>query len=229
MEVEQILTDAIYNSVQDRKFEPVIDPVYLLFSLQVLNKVLDGWRDKIPYYSQITFNDVNNLQNTTFVSVLTVNYVIGVNVSTLMREQSLAKFRELKTILDLTGFPTIYYFDEGTQKIEVYPLPSPQPYKFIVEGKVSQINLGLNDTIPANMPSFMVDAVTQEISFRMCAEFGIYWSPEKEALRQALIKGLEDKEVIDLTPDTNLVFGDPRSNGVPPFPYFYFLSGGRSG
>jgi len=226
MQVKQILTDAIYKSLQDRKFEPVIDPVYLLFALQEINKILDGWRDKIPYYSQVTFNNVENLQNTKFVSVFSLNYVIGQNVSNVVCEKSLIKFRELKQILDLSGFTSIYYFDELSQSIEVYPLPSSQPYRFIVEGKISQINLGMDDAIPANMPQFMVDAVTFEIGFRLCGEFGAYWSPEKESQRQGLIKGLEDKESIDLTPETDIVFGNPSRAGVPPFPYFYYLSGG---
>lgn len=226
MQVKQILTDAIYKSLQDRKLEPVIDPVYLLFALQELNKILDGWRDKIPYYSQVTFNNVENLHATKFVSVTTVNYVIGQNVSNVMREYNIIKFRELKQILDLTGFPSIYYFDELTQSIEVYPLPSPQPYSFIVEGKISQINLGMDDAIPANMPLFMVDAVTHQLAFRLCAEFGAYWSPEKESERQALLTGLLNKVSLDFTPPTNIVFGNPGKSGVPPFPYFYYISGG---
>lgn len=226
MQVKQILTDAIYKSLQDRKFEPVIDPVYLLFGLQEINKVLDGWRDKIPYYSQATFNNVENLHNTKFVSVFTLNYVIGQNVSNVVCEKSLIKFRELKQILDLSGFTSIYYFDELSQTIEVYPLPSAAPYSFIVEGKISQINLGMDDAIPANMPQFMVDAVTYELAFRFCGEFGAYWSPEKESQRQALVKGLEDKESMDLTPDRDIVFGNPSRLGVPPFPYLYYLSGG---
>jgi hypothetical protein len=127
MMVQELITNAIYKSLQDREFNPVVNSGYVLFGLYELNNILDEWRDKIPYNSTVTFNNVQNLNASTFVEVITVNYIINTN-SYMLEPFDIIKFKEIQTVIGLQGFPTCYYFDELTGNIQVYPLPSNESY-----------------------------------------------------------------------------------------------------
>lgn len=225
MIVKEILTNAIYKSEQDRALNPVVDAGLLLFALFEFNQLLDEWRDHIPYNSYITFNDVNNLQNSRFVQVETVNYILN-NVSFPLRPVALDEYKRIQTIIGLTGFPEVYFLDELTQTINIYPSPSDPAYQFTVWGKVQQLYLGLSDRVPANMPPFMVKALTYELAFIIAAEYGTPWDSKKESIRQSSFASLMQKKSIDLSPEIDIVFGSPSQSSNSPFPYFYFTSGG---
>lgn len=225
MIVQELITNAVYNSLQDREFQPQINSGYMLFGLYELNNILDEWRDKIPFDSVITFNNVENLMNSKFVEVSTINYILN-KVSYPIELLTLNRYKEIETVVDLQGFPAYAFFDELTQSIKIYPLPSTQPYQFTVWGKLQQINLGLFDQLPLNMPTFMRSAVTQELSFRLCAQFDQPWDAKKESIRQDTLAGLVNKRSIDLSPQRDISLGVPGSRSAPTFPYFYFISGG---
>lgn len=197
----------------------------MLFGLMELNNILDEWRDKIPFNSTVTFDNVENLQNSRFINVKTVNYVLN-NVSYELPIVSLVRWKEIQQITNLTGFPQYAFFDELTQSINIYPSPQGQPYQFTVWGKIQTTVLGLFDTIPANMPPFMANAVTYELAFRLAAEYGADWDAKKETIRQSLISQLMEKNSVDLSAPADIVFGVPASNSAPVFPYFYYMSGG---
>lgn len=226
MNVQSIVTNSIYLSLQDREHQSQINSGYEQFALTQVNSLLDEWRNDIPFSQQVTFNNVSNLQNSTFVSVANVNYVLQQNVSTPLIEVNLTQFMQIQGIIGLLGIPQWYYFDELAQTIQVYPLPSNPTYQFIIQGRIQQINLGLFDTIPANMPPFMVNAVQYEVAFRLCGSFGAEWNDYKEQTRQALITGLKNKRNIDLSTPVQLVFGRPNTSNVPPYPWFWAISGG---
>jgi len=223
MIVKQLITDAIYKSLQDRELDPVVNSGYLLWGLEELNNILDEWRDKIPYNSVTTFNDVQSLENSRFTEITTVNYVLN-NTSYSLKSVNLTKFKEIQQVIGLTGFPSCYYFDELTLGIQVYPAPSNSDYQFTVWGKAQQLSLGLTDEIPFNMPRFMINAATYELAFRFAAEYGALWDAKKETIRNSLLNSLMTKQVVDLNPDLNCVFGN--SGSTAPFPYFYYISGG---
>jgi hypothetical protein len=225
MIVQQILDNAIYKSVQDRAFEKIILPHYRLVALNEFNNVLDLWRDLIPYASRVTFNNVDNLLATLFVEVDSVSYVINKTTSVLF-SRNIRQFREQKNVLDLHGYPEIYYFDQLNQNIDVYPLPSNPDYQFIVDGRIAVANLGEFDTVPANMPTFMQDALTYEIAFRLAAEYGVSWDGKKETLRTMLYQQLMNKKNVDLTAKSDCVLGMPDADQSAPFPLWYYMSGG---
>jgi hypothetical protein len=228
--VQSLVESAIFKSLQDRQFQPDVNSGYQTFALNELNNILDEWRDKIPFASEITFNNVSNLTTTTFVEVDTVQYVIITsqtnNAAFYLRSVSESKYKQLQTIIGLNSFPEIYYFDQLLQKINIYPGPTQDNYQFIVRGRVAQINLGLFDDIPANMPRFQQNALVYETAFRLCAEYGVEWDAKKEIIRNDLLAQLLGKKEIDLSPDNDNVFGRPGVNYNSPYPTWYYLSGG---
>lgn len=230
MNVQSLVDDAIFLSLQDAQFQPDINAGYQAFALNELNNILDEWRDLIPFGSNITFNNVSNLLSTTFVEVESVQYVIissGTNNAAFyLRSVSENEFKREQVIIGLSAFPNIYYFDQLAQRINIYPAPTQTNYQFIVRGHISQINLGLFDNIPVNMPRFESSALTYEIAFRLCARYGADWDAKKETIRTQTFASLQNKKEIDLSPDTDLVFGTPGVAYKSPFPEWYYISGG---
>lgn len=223
--VKSIVERAIYTSVQDEEFQPVISGLYLQRGLDELNLVLDEWRTLIPWAQSVTFNNVEDLENSTFVSVETVNFILNTTSQPLQRV-TLTQLKEQQNIVGLVGIPAIYYFDELAQSIVVYPKPANPQYQFTIWGKISQATLGLYDAIPANMPPFMKSAVIYELASRIAQKYGTPWAAEKEMQRQSLVSSLKNKKGINLTPRRNLVFGLPGNSDMAPFPWFYYVSGG---
>ena len=230
MNVQSLVEQAIFLSVQDAQFQPDVNAGYQAFALNELNNILDEWRDLIPYGSQVTFNNVTNLLTTTFVEVDTVQYVIissGTNNAAFyLQSVSESEFKRQQVIVGLRAFPNIYYFDQLLQRINIYPEPTQTNYQFIVRGRISQINLGLFDDIPANMPRFQSNALVYELAFRTAARYGVEWDAKKETTRNNLLLQLTNKKEIDLSPDNNIVFGKPGLSTNAPFPIWYYISGG---
>jgi hypothetical protein len=223
--VKSIVEEAIYKSLQDKEFQPVINGLYLQYGLNELNLILDEWRTLIPFAQSVTFDNVDNVENSTFVSVETVNFILN-TTSQPLKPVTLTEWKEQQAIIGLIGIPVIYYFDELTQSIEVYPKPSNPQYKFTIWGRIQQVTLGEYDEIPANLPPFMKSALIYELGGRMASNFGTPWSAEKENKRQALVISLKNKKSINLRAPRNIVFGLPDSQQVAPFPWLYYVSGG---
>lgn len=223
--VQSIITDAIYKSLQDRQFQPDINAGYLDFGLNQLNIILDEWRNLIPFAQVVTFSNVDDLENSSFLSVDTVNFVLN-TTSYVLTQVSLTQFKEQQNIIGLTGMPSIYYFDELTQSIMVYPRPANPQYRFTVWGRIQQVTLSMFDTVPANMPPFMRNAVIYELAYRMATEYGMPWENGKENTRQSLVASLKNKKSIDLRAPVDLAFPLPNESESAPFPWFYYMSGG---
>jgi hypothetical protein len=223
--VQSIITDAIYLSLQDRQFQSEINAGYLDFGLNQLNLILDEWRNLIPFAQTVTFNNVDDLENSTFYNVDTVNFILNTTSQTLTRV-TLTRFKEQQAIIGLVGIPSIYYFDELTQSIMVYPRPSNPQYQFTVWGRIQQVTLGMFDEVPANMPPFMRNAVIYELAFRLANNYGVPFENYKELTHQSLVKSLKNKKSFDLRTPRNIAFGLPNSSQIPPFPWLYYVSGG---
>lgn len=230
MNVKYLVDNAVFLSLQDAQFQPDINPGYADFAVNEINNVLDEWRDKIPYANEVTFNNITNLLSTTFVEVNTVQFVIissGTNNAAFyLRSVSLDEFKREQAIIGLNAFPAIYYFDQLLQRINIYPGPTQPSYQFIVRGRIASVNLGLFDTIPANIPRFMQNALIYEIAFRLVARFGTQWDAKKETIHAGLLATLENKKEVDLSPDNESVFGAPGVSSNSPFPFWYYMSGG---
>jgi hypothetical protein len=228
--VKYLADNAIFLSLQDPQFQPDINATYADFAVNEINNLLDEWRDKIPFSSEITFNNVTNLLATTFVEVDTVQYVIissGTNNAAFyLREVSESEFKRIQTIIGLAAFPNVYFFDQLLQRITIYPAPTQDNYQFIVRGRVGSVDLGLFDEIPANIPRFMQNAIIYEVGFRLAARYGADWDAKKETIRNGLLETLDNYKVIDLTPDVECVFGRPGTQYRAPFPIWYYISGG---
>jgi hypothetical protein len=231
VKVKYLVDNAIFLSLQDARFQPDINANYAEFGLYEFNNLLDEWRDHIPYSQEITFNSVNNLLATTFVEVDTVQYVIisgGTNNAAFyLRGVSESEFKQIQQIIGLSSFPAVYFFDQLIQRIQIYPTPTQTDYQFIVRGRIGSANLGLFDDVPANLPRFMQNAFIHEMAFRLAARYGGDWDAKKEDTRTRLLRDLENKKAIDLTPDRENVFGRPGTRHDAPFPIWYYISGGN--
>lgn len=223
--INYVLTEAIYKSLQDRQFQAPILGSYQEVALRILESLFDEWRDKIPFAQQFTFNSFDELTNTDFVSVQNVNYILNVKNQLPLRRVDRDEYYNIQGILGLTGLPQVYWFDELAQTINVYPSPQNPNYQFIVWGRPAMSAMQPSDVLPTNMPTFMVTAITYELAFRLCSEYGVAWDEKKEMVRQQLLAMLDKKKTIDLKPQIMKIF-KTGSSRVPPFPFFYFLWGG---
>jgi hypothetical protein len=224
MLVDELITDAFYLSLYDEQFQPAIPGGMKSTALRQFNLMLDEFRDKIPYTFEYNFTDVDELEDTAFVSIDDVAYVIN-RVIFPLSCVNLVRWRETAIVEGLTGIPQIYWFDESTQSVRVYPRPANPDYQFIINGRRALGPLNLGDTLPPNMPDYLINTLEYELAFRLAAKFGASWSDAKEITRKNLMKQLLDKRVIDLTPSRNQLF-PTESPSIPPFPYYYYLSGG---
>lgn len=221
MKVKTLVTDAMYLSGHDREFQKSITGAINDLSIRLLNDILDESRDIVPYPEQIVFTDYDNLSNTKFVSIDTVDYMLGKTRIPLTR-YSLKRFDELEGVEDLKGTPEGYYFDQLSQSIKVYPAPSQSSYKFEVDGRLAMDGLGINDDMPPNVPNFMISWLRYELASRLCDETNVAWSTKKEATRQKLEQALRNKLYVDLRPARNKVFSNNRKRGQ--FPWLYWMS-----
>lgn len=224
--VNYVLTEAIYKSLQDRQFQAPIQGSYLEVALRTLESLFDEWRDKIPFAQQFTFNNVDELTDTNFVSVQNVNYILPARNQMPLRRVDRDEFYNIQNIIGLKGLPQVWWFDELEQTIHVYPEPQNPNYQFIVWGRPAMSAMQPSDLLPDNMPTFMITAITYELAFRLCSEYGVPWDEKKEMVRQQLLLMLDKKKTIDLKPQIMKIF-KTGGNTVPPFPYYFYLWGGQ--
>ncbi len=225
MNVQGLIADAIYNSLQDQRFQPSINALYQNYALMQLNFILDEWRDKIPFGQEFTYTDASKLLSTSFISIQNITFVLN-EVSSPLRRRDLTTFKFEKTVINLESVPQIYYFDELAQNIDIYPEPSQTNYSFIVWARINNVPVTLTEVIPTTIPPFMINALSFQLAYRLCTRFGRPWTEDKENQRLQLVNLLDSKLSIDLTPDPMAVFGSPKCSTTAPFPSWYYLSGG---
>lgn len=229
MLISTLVTDALYLYLYDRELQPAINGGVVSAALHVLNKIFDEWRDLIPYPVEYNFTTESELLNTVFVSVDNVNFLLpGSNVKQPLVSKDLSTFNNLSSPVGMRSVPKIYYFDPLLQNINIYPLPSGPGYRFLVWGRAALGPLTLNSAFPVNMPPFMASALEYELNDRLCGAKGIPVNDKtkrNDEKRLELIGQLKSKRQISLVPQNDNVFGRPSSN-IPPFPFFYYLSGG---
>jgi hypothetical protein len=229
MLAQELVTEALYLSRYDRQLQPAIDGGVTAAALNTLNIVFDTVRDLIPYSVEYTFNDVNDLLDTQFVQVDNVSFVIP---GSPKRNQyqliacDLTRFVAEKVILDLKALPAFYYFDPLKQNIDVYPLPTNQTYAFIVWGRTQIGPLTAFSSIPFNVPKFMIQYLIYELASQLALEAGVPFNEKKEKKRAELLAQLKSKRETPLSTPARMVFGPTQAGGIPPYPWFYKLSGG---
>lgn len=226
MNVQALVANAIYRSLQDKQQQPTLNAGYKEWAIFELNNILDLWKDFIPFSQVFTFNSVDELTTTSFVSVSNVNYIYPTNLSVPLELVTLTRFEEIKIITNLNSPPQVYYFDELTQTVLVYPNPNQPGYRFKVWGRIAQQPLEEFDPLPDNMPRFMIDAVTWELAGRLAAFYNVPWNEGKERQRQMAVDILFSKRDLDMSEPRSIVFPNPNSTPEAPFPYWYYLSNG---
>lgn len=226
----QLVTDAMYLSENDRYLQPALNGGEVSHAMDVLNLIFDEWRDLIPYSVEYQFDSVDDLLGTQFVQVDNVSFVLP--GSTPQRavyqliSRDLTRFVADRVILDLEAIPAVYYFDPLKQNIDVYPKPAQPAYSFIVWGRAQIGPLTLNSSIPDNVPKFMIKALKYQLGYELSAENGIPFNEDKMRILNTALNQLKSKREIPLSAPAFSVFGRPDSTGIPPYPFFYKLSGG---
>lgn len=227
--VQFILTQAIYKAgLQDVQFFAPLQGSYQEVALNDLTGLLDEWRDKVPFAQQVTYDNVTELAATPYTSVANVNYILPPNVQVALESVGKDEFYRRQTIIGLNSIPAIYWFDELSQTINVYPVPTQPSYQFVVWGRQQMVVVLPTDVLPSNIPRFMADALIYELAYRLAALYGVPWSPEKDAIRMKLVNMLENKKDIDLRAPVSSVFGRPGAQ-IPPYPYLYWMIAGSNG
>ena len=224
--IQVLINNALYKSTNDREFEK-IEPGgnRLNVALDILQGLFDEFNYAIPYTQLTTFSDYNDLTNTTYKKVMNVTYFLG-DVRYELVQKNRTQYLKIASVADLKSIPEIYFFDELTGTISVYPEPSLSTNDFEVVGLIDFGQVQPTTVIPENMPRFMRDFFEYELARRMCDEYGVQWSESKEATRRDLYRRLRNAQDIDLVPNDIDPFRAP-SAGKNGFPYLYYLNGGK--
>lgn len=223
--IQTLLNNALYKSTNDRQYDPIqVGGGRINVALNLLIGLFDEYRNEVPFTQEEIFSTYAELTSTAFNSVVHVDYTLG-DVKYPLVQRDLTRFNEESVVLNLKSIPQIYYFNELTKTISVYPEPQDNTNDFIVHGYKDLGAIVLTTTIPANMPRFMQDFLEYELARRLCDEYGVEWTQQKEQTLQKLYRRLMDSKDIDLTPDADRQFVRP-SSGNAPWPQFYYLSGG---
>jgi len=225
----ELVSEALYLSLYDRELQPAINGGVTAAALNTLNIIFDTVRDLIPYSVEYSFNNVDDLLGTDFVQVDNVSFVLPGSpkrANYQLIPVNLTRFVEARQIIDLRSIPAIYYFDPLKQNIDVYPIPNQPSYSFIVWGRTAIGPLTLYASIPFNVPKYMIQYLIYELAAQLALEKGVPFDEKKEAKRAQLFAQLKSKRETPLSTPAMSVFGRPDMGGIPPYPWFYKLSGG---
>lgn len=221
--LQTIIDRAMYMSIEDRQYSCGIPGDLQNAALDTFIDILDENRYKIPFNEMQQTTTFEELSNTKFVSILQLQYILG-GIKYDVRKVTLTEFNRIGSVIGLKSPPYVYYFDNLTQTIKVYPTPNTGD-KFIIHGYKALEGMNLTDPIPTNLPRFMRSYLKYELANRLCTEYDRKWSGDKEKVRQKLVRMVEDASDVDVTPDINIEMGMPSSQGGE-FPLFYYISGG---
>lgn len=225
--VATLVNNAMYKSLYDRQYYPTISGPDSQTGLQLLREIMDECRDVVPFVQRLVTTTQDQLTNTDFVGVQVINYYLSTNVKYPLYWRNIRVYNDDSLIQNLQAPPKYYWFDELTQTINVYPKPNNigSGWNFEIFGFMALTALTLQTELPASMPVFLKSYLEYELAMRLCNEYGVEWSPQKEAIRAKLYKQALIKRNIDLTPDYEPAF--KTGNVDAPWPWLWSISGGH--
>ena len=194
--VRTLLNNAIYKSIADRRFDPIEpDGDEINVAVNYLVDILDTYRGQIPFGISTEVNTIEDIQNVSASDVTSVQYLLG-TVKYGLVQKSRDEFEVLSAITELTTIPAIYFFDQGSHNINVYPEPTVSQgqtfflnYTPLYDASLLNFDSGIDATI---VPAFMQIFLEYEIAFNLCNDYGVPWLPQRESARQLYYQKLVD-------------------------------------
>ena len=221
----------MYKSIRDRQFNKADQDggESINVALALLSDILDENRYNIPFVQEFSFTSYDDLQNTNFVEVVRLDYTIG-DVKYPVKQVNLAEWDRKSVVINLRTLPQIYWFDDFTQSVKVYPEPLESDLdRFIVYAHSALTAESLDQDVPAGMPRFMQSYIKYETAYRLCNEYNVPWTEQKEKKRQELYNRLINFKRADLAQEDRAVMHDNDAGGKGSFPFFWYISGGSIG
>lgn len=222
--IQTLLMRAIYRSgLRDRQADPNIPGSEVETALDEFNSANNMFLSYMPFIDVQANLAVAGLANTSFVSVNAVYYVLQ-NVRYELKNCGFNQYQHERSLENLNSIPQFYWFDEGTKTVNVYPTPTTGT--FTVYGQSNNGVFAITDAIPTNWDPLYEDILISETAFRLCNEYGIEWTQQKNASYEAAKRKLADRKQIAIDPIGKVTITTHRGSmdGLE----LYYISGGTS-
>jgi hypothetical protein len=221
-----LLTESCYLSVNDRQFQREIEGDKLEVALELYQDILDEVRNLVPFYDQAEFTTLNDLSQTSFISVDSVAYLTNNTTISFLKSVNAVEWNKIVFQEGLTSVPAWYWFDELTQNLNIYPEPT-GAFKLRVIGKISYLPAAnaveYSDALPANMPRFFQTFLKYKLAYALADYYSAPF-PESRLQRLSNIEtmimanrkvNIKEKGMVEMT--------QPRDKGA--FPWLAAISG----
>lgn len=226
--VRTLLNNAIYKSIADRRFDPIEpDGDEINVAANYLVDILDTYRAEIPFGVSTEITGIENLSNLNASDVTSVQYLLG-TVTYPLAQKSREEFERLSAIKTISTIPGIYFFDQGSHQINVYPEPTVSQgqtffltYVALYDASLLNFDSAIDATI---VPAFMQIFLEYEVAFNLCNDYGVPWLPQRESARQLYYQKLVDNN--EYIPPAPVV--DSWDNRRLPAPILTYLTEGGS-
>lgn len=177
--VRTLLEEALYLSVSDREFSPVDpDGSQINVALNILIRILDQYRDQIPFNTEKILNGEAELLNINATAINALDYILG-NVTYPMYPLTQEEFSRIARIINLRAIPTWFWHDKANNAIRVYPLAQNVNDIFIVGFRPLNIISKFDELVPTSITSFMQEFLIYETAFKMCNYYNIKFDSMK--------------------------------------------------
>jgi len=190
--VRTLLENGLYLSIADREYNPVEpDGSQINVALNHFVKLLDIYRDQVPFWQTKTLDGEAALINVGASAINYVQYFIGKSrVAYNLKPLTQNEFSSVETVKDLRAIPEWFWWDEGADTILVYPLPQNSDDQFIIGFKPLNIVNCLDESLDQSLKPFMQAFLEYELARHLSNEYTVPWTPNKEVTRQFYYKKL---------------------------------------
>ena len=225
MKVNTLLTNAIYKSISDREFDPAIEGGKINVALDLFNDLVDSERHLLPFINYSEYDDLTALQATTFYDIQKMDFILN-GIKFPMFNKSYRQYDDESPIENLVTIPNIYWVDEQTYQVQVYPTPISSNYKFLVWGKIAYNTLLKTDELPSTMPKAVKLYFTYALASLLADEYNAIWPQQKQVNLEKYRQEVLNLNNEDLSPINDVMFAGGASKGYAPFPAYFYASGG---
>lgn len=223
--VRDLVEKGMYLSISDREFSPIEpDGSKINAALDIFQRLIDQYRQQIPFFTEKTLNGEDELLNVDAAYVNAMDYILG-NVVYNMTRLTQEEFSRVALVIGLRSIPSWFWHDQANNSIRVYPLPQSSSDKFIIGYRPSQSYTNMDEKISSSITPFMQQFLIYELAQNLCNEFNVTWTPSKESMRVRAYKMLlSNSELRPSTPNKPQL----KSSGMPT-PWLAYLSGNTPG
>lgn len=215
--IKRAINRSLTNSFYDED-----SSTYNTTALELLLDIQDELRDVVPYYQEYTYDTYADLSKVPFTFVSGIKYYLG-SVSYVLASRELHEFQAFSSVKNLKAPPVMFYFDDITGLVSVYPEPYEDINNIIVWGILRDNELDFTSPLPSIYPRFFNSFLTQELAYRLSCEFNVEWSPARENLRKELKKKVYDYGRRSIPNNTEPLMSNAINKQFPATPIGYYL------